>query len=219
MSRNAIVFGTSLFAEVAAYFLDTDSDYRVVGFTCSADQRPSDEFLDRPLVDFESVTARFSPSDHDIFVAVGYTKMNTIRERFLKEAMELGYRPLRYINSHATVADRSEIGDHVFIFEDNTVQPFVTIADDVVLWSGNHIGHHASIGPHTFISSHVVVSGSVNVGGNCFIGVNASIRDGLSIGDYSLIGMGAVINKDTKPHSVHVAPRTVKLDRPSEQLM
>ena len=54
---------------------------------------------------------------------------------------------------------RHEIGENCFIFEDNTIQPFVKIGDDVVLWSGNHIGHHAEIGDHCFISSHVVISG------------------------------------------------------------
>ena len=37
----------------------------------------------------------------------------------------------------------------------------MTIGDDCVLWSGNHIGHHATIGDHCFITSHVVVSGHV----------------------------------------------------------
>ena len=38
----------------------------------------------------------------------------------------------------------------------------VRIGNDVVLWSGNHIGHDSTIGDHCFIASHVVVSGNVH---------------------------------------------------------
>ena len=51
------------------------------------------------------------------------------------------------------------MGDNCFIFEDNTVQPFVTLGNNLVLWSGNHIGHHSTLRDHCFISSHVVISG------------------------------------------------------------
>ena len=51
-------------------------------------------------------------------------------------------------------------GDNCFILEDNTVQPFVTIGNNVTLWSGNHIGHDSVIEDDCFISSHVVVSGT-----------------------------------------------------------
>ena len=49
------------------------------------------------------------------------------------------------------------IGENCFIFEDNTIQPFVVVEDNVILWSGNHIGHHSVIKNHNFVSSHVVI--------------------------------------------------------------
>ena len=67
------------------------------------------------------------------------------------------------------------------MFEDNTIQPFARIGDDVILWSGNHIGHHSTIGDHCFITSHVVVSGNVHVGERSFIGVNATLRNSITI--------------------------------------
>ena len=51
-----------------------------------------------------------------------------------------GYQPASYISSNAFVWSNAKIGDHCFIFENNTVQPFVEIGDNVILWSGNHIG-------------------------------------------------------------------------------
>src|SRR2546423_10208 len=70
-----------------------------------------------------------------------------------------GYRFISYVSSHSTSFPGTSIGDNCFILEDNTIQPFVTIGNNVVMWSGNHIGHHSTIGDHVFIASHVVLSG------------------------------------------------------------
>ncbi|MEZ4692278.1 MAG: DapH/DapD/GlmU-related protein [Ignavibacteria bacterium] len=71
------------------------------------------------------------------------------------------------------------------------------IGNNVVLWSGNHIGHDVEIDDHNFITSHAVVSGFVKIRNNCFIGVNATIRDGITIAPETLIAAGAIIMKDT----------------------
>ena len=109
-------------------------------------------------------------------------------------------------------------GEHCFVFEDNTVQPFVTLGDDVVLWSGNHIGHHTRIGSHNFFSSHVVISGSVVVGDRCFFGVNSTVRDNIVIEDENIIGAGALITKNTKRQDVYYGPRAQLADKKSSDI-
>jgi sugar O-acyltransferase (sialic acid O-acetyltransferase NeuD family) len=113
-----------------------------------------------------------------------------------------GYELITYVNSRAAVWGAPAIGDNCFVFEQNVIQPFVRIGKNVILWSGNHIGHHAVIGDHCFISSHVVVSGNAKIGPNCFLGVNATIRDGVTVGAESIIGAGALVLKDVAPQSV-----------------
>jgi len=80
----------------------------------------------------------------------------------------------------------------------------VRIGNNVVLWSGNHIGHQTVINDHVFISSHVVVSGYCEVGEHCFLGVNSCIADFVRIERDCLIGMGAVIHKNTLAGKVYV---------------
>jgi UDP-3-O-[3-hydroxymyristoyl] glucosamine N-acyltransferase len=82
------------------------------------------------------------------------------------------------------------------VFENNVIQPFVTVGSNVVLWSGNHIGHHSRIGDDCFISSHVVISGFVNVGTACFLGVNSTVANNVNIGSDCLIGAGALVLRD-----------------------
>ncbi len=104
------------------------------------------------------------------------------------------------------------------ILEDNTIQPFTQIGDDVVLWSGNHIGHHSRIGDHVTFTSHVVLSGHCTVEPFCFLGVNATIRNGLRLGEGTLVAMGACISRDTEPWSVYQGNPARKRDMASTDL-
>jgi sugar O-acyltransferase (sialic acid O-acetyltransferase NeuD family) len=217
MTRNAVLFGTGALAEVIRFYLDRDSDYSVVGFTVSDDRLQSTEFGGLPVVPFSEVTQRFPPSENEMFVAVGYAKLNKVREQFAGEARAKGYRLLSYLSSRATSWGDTKIGDNVFVFEDNTIQPFVSIGDGTILWSGNHIGHHSSIGPFCFITSHVVISGYCRIGARSFLGVNATIADDIEIADDNLIGPGTLIQKSTELGAAYIAERTEKYPKPSSR--
>ena len=123
-----------------------------------------------------------------------------------------------YISSRCTWLTEHPPGDNCFVLEDNTVQPFVKIGNDVTLWSGNHIGHDAVIDDHCFISSHVVISGRVHVGEYCFLGVNATIRNAITIAPETLVGAGAIVMADTAAKSVYVPERTGMFPRTSDKI-
>ena len=206
-TKKAIIFGTGSFAELVHYFLSNDSVYEVVAFTVSKDQIEAPQFMELPLVAFEEIETSYSPYDYDMYIAVGYNKMNTVRERFYKEAKEKGYRLLTYVSSYASVFTE-KIGDNCFIFEDNTIQPFVEIGNNVVLWSGNHVGHHSKIEDHVFIASHCVISGHCLIKSYTFIGVNATLRDGITIEKANVVGAATTLLKSTKQDDVFAAVRT-----------
>ena len=153
-----------------------------------------------------------------MFVAVGYAGVNQVRAAICDEAKAKGYTLISYVSSKATTWGDTQIGDNCFIFEDNTIQPFVTIGDDCVLWSGNHVGHHVTIGDHCFITSHVVISGHVRVGSYSFLGVNATVRDAISIGEANIIGAGALIMRSTDDREVYVPQRTKPHPRSSDEI-
>ena len=122
----------------------------------------------------------------------------------------MGYQFASYISSKAYVGYGVKIGENCFIMEHNVIQPFVTIGNDVVLWSGNHIGHRSIVHDHCFISSHVVISGFCEIGEHCFLGVNTSVANNLKIGDDCLIGIGCIIAKDVAPNSIMKMPYAQK---------
>ena len=141
--------------------------------------------------------------------------MNKLRETKYNEAKSKGYTLVSYVSSKCTYLSQFNCGDNCFIFEDNTIQPFVKIGNNVTLWSGNHIGHHSVLQSHNFISSHVVISGHCTIASNCFIGVNATIGHQVTVATETLVGAGSIITKNTEPFAVYVPAKSVKLEKTS----
>jgi sugar O-acyltransferase (sialic acid O-acetyltransferase NeuD family) len=218
MKKKLVIFGSGDIGQLAHYYFSTDSEYEVVAFTLDADFIQEDKFCGLPLVAFGEVTKRYPPAEHDFFIALGYSKINTVRKEKYLAAKDLGYRLASYVSSHATVLNDGRIGENCFIFEDNTIQPFSSIGNNVVLWSGNHIGHHSVIKDHVFIASHAVISGRVEIGEQCFIGVNATLRDHITIGDKCVIGAGAVLLADAEPEGIYMGLATERSRVPSTKL-
>ncbi|MBC7405123.1 MAG: acetyltransferase [Cytophaga sp.] len=218
MKKRLIIFGSGPIAQLAHYYFSTDSAYEAVAFTVDAAYLTDSTFCGLPMVAFEEVTKRYPTDQVDFFVAVSYTKLNVVRKNKYLAAKALGYRIASFISSRATVLNDGRIGENCFIFEDNTIQPFVTIGNNVTIWSGNHIGHHSTIKDHCFIASHAVVSGGVEIGEQCFVGVNATLRDHIKIGDRCVIGAGALLLADAAPEGVYMGTATERSKIPSSRL-
>lgn len=218
MKKPLVIFGSGDIAELAHYYFSTDSDYEVVAFTVDASYIKEPRFRNLPVVAFEDVTYHYPPESHSFFVALSYSKLNAVRKEKFLTAKERGYKLVSFISSKATVLNDGKIGENCFIFEDNTIQPFVRIGDNVTLWSGNHIGHHSIIHDHTFIASHVVVSGGVEIGEQCFLGVNATLRDHITVGDRCVVGAGALLLGDAEPEGVYLGSATERSRVPSTRL-
>ncbi len=214
-----VVFGIQDFASLAHFYLRRDSEHEVVAFCVNREYLPADATLEGlPVVAFEDVETAYPPAEYAFFAPLSPKKMNKLREGVYRGIKAKGYRLISYISSRATVWMPEAIGDNCFILEDNTIQPYVTIGNNVVLWSGNHIGHHSTIGDHVLFTSHVVLSGHCRVGSHCFFGVNATIRDGLTIGDGTLVAMAAAITRDTEPWGVYKGNPAKKSDVSSADL-
>jgi sugar O-acyltransferase (sialic acid O-acetyltransferase NeuD family) len=218
MKKPLVIFGAADLGELAHYYFTHDSDYEVVGFTLDRDYLKEETLCGLPVVPFEELPQHFPPDTHALFIALSYSKLNEIRKQKFAAGKALGYHMPSYVSSHATILNDRRIGENCFILEDNTVQPFVTIGNNVTLWSGNHIGHHSTIEDHCFIASHIVISGGVTIKQSCFLGVNATVRDHVSIGEKCVIGAGALIMADAEPEGVYIGPATERSRVPSTRL-
>lgn len=211
-TNKVIIFGLNDFAELSHYYFSTDSDYEVVGFTVDRNYLTVESYRNLPVIPFEEITSIFPPSDYLIFIPMSGIKMNTVRKNKYLHAKELGYSFASYVSSKATIFN-SSIGENCFILENNTIQPFVTIGNNVVLWSGNHIGHHSTICDHVFFTSHVVLSGHCVVKERSWIGVNATIRDNVIIEEGSLVAMGSTLTKSTEENCFYMGSPAKKQEK------
>ncbi len=217
-NKKLIIIGNTSNAKLAQYYFEKDSEYDVVAFSVNEEFITDKEFMGLPVVAFERLETDFPADQFDVFVAVGYNKMNKIREKLYNELKEKGYCLPNYISSKCSFLTEESIGDNNLILEDNTIQPFVKIGSNNVFWSGNHIGHDGVIKDHCFITSHVVVSGFVTIESNCFIGVNATIRDAVTIARETLIAAGAIIMKDTEEKGVYLPARSTLFNKKSDEI-
>ena len=216
--KRLVIFGIGQIAEVAHYMFSEDSDYEVVGFTVDKRFRVLDRLFKLPVVAFEEIETIFPPNNFSLFIAMGYSNLNELREQKTIEAQSKGYKLASYVSTRAWVWREFKLKSNVMIMEHNTIQPYTEVGANTILWSGNHVGHHTKIGDNVFISSHAVIAGSVTIGDNCFIGINATVRDNISIGNHCVIGAGALITKDTLDRSVLPGSATKPSKIPSNRL-
>jgi sugar O-acyltransferase (sialic acid O-acetyltransferase NeuD family) len=215
---NLIIFGAGDIARLAHFYFTTDSEHEVVGFAVDREYRQQESFLGLPLCDVETLFTRYPPSDYALFIALSYAQMNRLRAEKYAQMRAAGYRLVSYLSSKCTYLSQTPPGDNCLILEDNTIQPFVTIGNDVTLWSGNHVGHDSVIEDHCFITSHVVISGNVRIGERSFIGVNATLRNSITLGAATLVGAGAIVMKSTKPRSVYMPERAKLFSKTSDEI-
>ncbi|EOZ2160178.1 acetyltransferase [Campylobacter coli] len=203
MSNKLVIIGAGETANLAHEYFVHDSNYNVVAFAVHSEYRQEDKFKNLPLIDFENLSTLYPKDEFYIFIALASERLNYNRAKIYQEIKKLGYKCATYVSSKAFVWHNVQIGENCFILENNTLQPFVKIEDNVTLWSGNHIGHQSIIKNNVFISSHVVISGFCEIGENTFMGVNSCIADGVKIAKDNFIALGSVINKDTEENKIY----------------
>jgi sugar O-acyltransferase (sialic acid O-acetyltransferase NeuD family) len=213
-----IIFGIQDFAELAHYYLENDSDHQVAAFCVNEQYLPENRtFKGLPVVAFEDVASLYPTSEYVFFAPMAPQRMNRLREEVYNNIKNKGYRLISYVSSKAAIFD-NEIGDNCFILENNTIQPFTTIGNNVILWSGNHIGHHSVIKNHIMFTSHVVLSGHCVVENYCTLGVNATIRDGITIAEGTFVAMAASIIKDTESWGLYKGNPAIKSEKSTREL-
>ncbi len=208
MNKKLIIFGTGEIAELAHFYFQNDSDYEVVAFSADDEYVDSSEFNNLPLIKKSELLRKFPAETYSVHVALSYKKLNQIREQKYLEIKEMGYSMPSYVCSKSVFWNDLDIGDNCFILENQTIQPTVKIGNNVMIWSGNHIGHASIIGDHGYISSHVVIAGHCEIGKRSFLGVNSTVKDFTKIGNDVFVAMDASVVKNVKDGEMVVSAKS-----------
>lgn len=197
-NKKLIIIGTGETAEIAYEYFTHDSAYEVKGFSVSKQYIKDAEFYGLPVYEFETLEQQFPPAEYEVYVAISYVKLNRVRANMFNQAKAKGYTCANYVSSKAFVWHNVQLGENVFIFENNVLQHHVKVGNNVILWSGNHIGHRTQIKDHVYLSSHVVISGFCEIGEYSFLGVNSTFNDNIKLGKDTIVGSGALIVKNSE---------------------
>lgn len=110
-----------------------------------------------------------------------------------------------------------DLGRGLTVGNDSSIGPhgYIGCSGKIIIGSSVMIGPKCSLFAenHNYINNSITIKEQgvkqkgIVIEDNCWIGSNVVILDGVSIGTGSVIGAGALINKDIPPHSLVVDKR------------
>jgi len=203
--KQVLLAGNAITADIIYSYLKHDTRYEVIGITVD------DEFLESGGIDgVQSVgvsllTTIFSPDDVTIIMAMGYNDLNRTRESMFFRLKGMGYSIETYVHPDACIYSELPLGEGCVVLPNAVIEPHVRIGDNTMVWCNVTLAHHSQVAEHCWVASGAVVSGQANILRNGFIGVNATIVNEVTVGEFNIIGAAAMISKDTKASTVHLA--------------
>ncbi len=220
LMANIVIFGAGKVSDVLFHHLRDDDRYNVVAFTTDAAHLPDGAtFNGLPVVAFESVHEKYPPSSHQMLVAVGYHDLNAVRKAKYEAAKAKGYTLASYVSKRAGVGSWLKMGENCIVLDNATIEPGVTLGNNVVVWSGVLLGHHSTIEDHAWIAGQAVFGGSTRLGARSFVGLGAIVAHEVEIGEQSFLGAGVFVTKCTDPKAVFVTENTPLFRLDSERFL
>jgi len=217
-THKLLIFGNGEIARIAAIYFREDSKYEVIGFIVDDEYHQDGMNIDGYKVfSLTDAIENFSTKEYEIHVALGFREMNSIREKKYNLIKALGYKLASYISTKSVYWSDLKHGDNCLILENQTIQPTVEIGNNVMIWSGNHLGHRTIIRDHVYISSHACIAGYCDIGERSFLGINSTIKDQTTVESDCFIGMGAIVQKNLKKGDIVLAPRSEIINKDSRK--
>ena len=219
MTKKLVIFGAGEFATLARFYFEQDGGRTVAAFVVDDDYFRETELEGLPIVPFSEAQHSHGPADYDMHIAISYAGLNSVRKKKFEECRRLGYSLPSYISSRATVWPGVVRGENCLILEQTAAQPTVRIDSNVLIGTGNQIGHRTHIRSHAYVSGGVCIGGNCVIGERSFLGLGAMVKDHSKIGDGSFVTMGAVVARDLPERSVILAPKNVVADKETAEFV
>jgi sugar O-acyltransferase (sialic acid O-acetyltransferase NeuD family) len=216
--KKIIIFGTGAFSKLAKFYFENTKEYEVIAFTVDRSYLKEEVFQGLPVVPFERILELYPPNEYLMFVAIGYSKLNRVREEKYYECKELGYDLASYISEHAHYVTKNPVGDNTIIMEGCSIQPFSKIGSNNIFYPSCVVGHDSLVNDHNCFAAGTIIAGHCIIRSNCFIGLNSTIHHGVEVADRNIIGAGAIISRTTMPDEVYLPARSVKIDKKSFEI-
>lgn len=211
MNKKLIIFGNTNYAEMVCDYFDEYSEYDIVLFTVNRAYRSSEFFYNRKIVDFEDIEKFYTPDEYDMFIAIGSSYLNKLRESVFYQAIKKGYKLPSFIHPKACIDKKVLYGRNCIFMENSTIACRTLIGDNIIVWPTAYIGHNNIIRDHCYIVGST--NGFCDIGENCFLGSKAVIADHIKVAKNNFISMAAAVISNTQENSVYQGvPAKKRLD-------
>ncbi|MCG8701967.1 MAG: acetyltransferase [Bacteroidales bacterium] len=206
MKENLIIFGTGKIAEAISFFFNRDSGYEIKAYVVDDNYASKETFLNKPVVPLSDVAEAHPPSSNTAFIAVGYQGMNSLRSSKYEHFKSLGYSFASYKSPY--IAVDCEYGENSILMDGVLLQPCTKFGNNVFVWGGTMVGHHANIDDHCWLTGGCQVGGIAKLGKATFVGLGAIIGNEINIGEKCMLGAGCIITKSISDGVVLIESNT-----------
>ena len=173
MELNYIINGTTPFSSMIRKIIEAEGG-KVLCFTTLRKFIDSTKIEELPIIATEDLADRFDIGEIFVVNTVGYTKMNTIREKAQSELDAFNLRTVSYISKKANVYS-DDIGKGCIIMPGAFVGPNVKLGKGNIIYSNVSLTHHITIGNYNFIASGCVLGGGISIPSFTLIGCASNI--------------------------------------------
>ena len=100
------------------------------------------------------------------------------------------------VHPNVIISDTSTIGEGTVVTAGNIITTNAKIGNHIIINLACTVGHYTVINDYCTINPGVNISGDVILEEGVYIGTNATILEKIKVGTYSIIGAGAVANRE-----------------------
>lgn len=206
MKKGLIIFGGGKIAEAVTYYFNRDSDYQIEAYVVDDIYAKTEVYLGKPLIKLSIVTQCYPADRFEVFVATGYQGINQLRTAKYEYFKQNGYSFASYVSP--LVIGNFSVGENTIIMDNSMIQPCVTFGNNVFVWSGAMVGHHAVIEDNCWLTGGCMIGGLTKVGRNTFVGLGAMAGHEVNIGEKCMLGAATLTTKSIGDGVVLIAPPT-----------
>jgi len=205
VAKKVIFAGNAITAEIMFAYLRRDARYRIDGFTVDEEFVGEGGMCDYRTVGLSEATSAFPPDTYRVIMAMGYNDLNRTREAMFARIKAMGYGVETYVHPDAQVYTDRPLGEGSVVLPGAVIEPHALVGTNTMVWSNVTLAHHSSVDDHCWVAAGTVVSGYAKVLRNSFLGVSSTVVNAVTVEEFNIVGANALISRDTKPHSVHLA--------------
>lgn len=176
---------------------------RFAGFLDDDEDKQKNGYMDYPVLGGLKIWQDLP--EHYVFISSLYGAKKTPFNYWKINALEIPEsRWATVIDPTSQIGDDCKIGNGTFIGPNVIIQPNVKIGQRCFLNGGNIVSHDCELGRSVCLANNASLCGGVVVGEGTFLGAGSIVRQYIKIGQFVIVGMGSVVVKDIKDHTLVV---------------